>query len=182
MSQPQEEKNSENSPTTLSQPPPHAPILYDRPKATTLTPEQVVIYEEFPEILTKSKEDLEDLLNNDIFFESFFVSIEQIHNTIAVQNEMRMGNETLAKETLLQENELNQLRQRVQEQENALLELNSTLQEKLKLQENALQRFSPSVLLTKLKAGVQQSDELSEQMANSFLSEQDGTELKKLGT
>ncbi|CAG8460768.1 17685_t:CDS:2, partial [Cetraspora pellucida] len=174
MSQPQEEKNSENGPTTLSyefrQPPPHVPILYDRPKATTLTPEQVVIYEEFPEILTKSKEDLEDLLNNDIFFESFFVSIEQIHNTIAVQNEMRMGNETLAKETLLQENELNQLRQRVQEQENALLELNLTLQEKLKLQQNALQRFSPSVLLTKLKAGVQQSDELSEQMATSFLS------------
>ncbi|CAG8457318.1 17411_t:CDS:2 [Racocetra persica] len=171
MSQPQEEKNSENGSTTLSQP---QPPIYDRPKsavlATTLTPEQVVIYEEFPEILTKSKEDLEDLLSNDIFFESFFESIEQIHNTIAVQNEMRMGNETIAKETLLQENELNQLRQSVQEQENSLLDLNSTLQEKLNLQQNALQRFSPSVLSTKLKAGVQQSDELSEQMANSFLS------------
>ncbi|CAG8771793.1 2080_t:CDS:2, partial [Racocetra fulgida] len=51
-------------------------------------------------------------------------------------------------------NELNQLRQSVQEQENSLLNLNSTLQEKLKLQQNALQ----------------QSDELSEQMATSFLS------------
>ncbi|CAG8481169.1 11264_t:CDS:2, partial [Gigaspora rosea] len=172
--QPQEENKSENGPTTQSyefrQPPP----LYDRQKstvlATNLTPEQVVIYEEFPEILTKSKEDLEDLLSNDIVFESFFESIERIRNTIAVQNEMRMGNETIAKETLSQENELNQLRQHVQERENALIELNSTIQEKLKLQQNALQRFSPSVLLTKLKSGVQQSDELSEQMANSFLS------------
>ncbi|CAG8547312.1 4922_t:CDS:2 [Dentiscutata heterogama] len=171
MSQPQE---AENDPTTQSQLPPPVPPLYDRPKstvlATTLTPEQVVIYEEFPEILSKSKEDLEDLISNNVFFETFFESIERIRNTIAVRDEMRMGNEMSAKETLAQENDLNQLRQRVQEQENELLELNSTLQEKLKLQQNALQRFSPSVLLTKLKSGVQQSDELSEQMANSFLS------------
>ncbi|KAF0475942.1 williams-beuren syndrome critical region [Gigaspora margarita] len=209
MSQPQEENKSENGPTTQSQPPPHNPQLYDRQistvLATTLTPEQVVIYEEFPEILTKSKEDLEDLLSNDVCFDSFFESIERIRHTLAVRDEMRVGNETSAsknlniyfilnnfgffflsmshivnvyliflakneEETLSQENELNQLRQHVQEQENALIELNSTIQEKLKLQQNALQRFSPSVLLTKLKSGVQQSDELSEQMASSFLS------------
>ncbi|CAG8600751.1 16232_t:CDS:2 [Acaulospora colombiana] len=149
-------------------------------QATSLTPQQVVISEEYPVLLTKSKEELEDLLNNGVIYESFLMEVEQVRAMTTLKNDMMINNETSAsadynlllcsKNTLLQEQELIQLRKTVEEKENELKELYNTLQEKIAMQQNILQRFSPSVLLTKLKSSVQQSDELSEQIASSFLS------------
>ncbi len=46
--------------------------------------------------IINSKEELEDLLNNDVVFDSFFESVEQVKNMKTLQDEMRMGNEVLA--------------------------------------------------------------------------------------
>nr|CAG8527602.1 411_t:CDS:2 [Entrophospora candida] len=127
-------------------PPPLRPV-----NANTLTEKQVVIAEEFPMLLNKSKEELEDLLNNEVVFDSFLETVEQIQKT------------------LTQEEDLNQLYKKVQDEENELKELYDAYKEKIKTQQEVLQRFSLPLLLTKLKLEVQQSDELSEQIANSFL-------------
>ncbi|CAG8500804.1 2294_t:CDS:10 [Diversispora eburnea] len=145
-------------------PPPLPPL----PK-TSLTPKQNAISEEYPVLLTKSKEELEDLLNNDIVFESFLETVEPLRGMNALQNEVLLNNKVHAEKTLSQEQELIQLQQKVEAKEKELKELYSTLQEKNKVQHETLQRFSSSVLLAKLKSEVHQSDELSEQMASSFL-------------
>ncbi|RIA84465.1 hypothetical protein C1645_879903, partial [Glomus cerebriforme] len=137
--------------------------------ANNLTEKQVVISQEHPILLNKSKEELEDLLNNDVVFDSFMESVEQVRNMKNLQDEMRMGNETMARKILSREQELIQLRNKVDEQEEGLKKLYSTFEEKLKVQQETLKRFSPSILITKLKSETQQSDELSEQMAKSFL-------------
>ncbi|CAI2166203.1 4494_t:CDS:2 [Funneliformis geosporum] len=137
--------------------------------ANSLTEKQVVISQEFPTLLSKSKEELEDLYNNDVVFDSFLETVEQVRNMKTLQDEMRMGNETLARKTLSQEQELYELRNRIVNQEKGLKELFTEFEEKLKVQQETLKRFSPSILMTKLKSETQQSDELSEQMAKSFL-------------
>jgi len=137
--------------------------------ANNLTEKQIVISQELPILLSKSKEELEDLLSNDVIFDSFMESVEQVRNMKNLQDEMRMGNENLATKILSQEEELIQSRNSADEQEKGLKELYSTFEEKLKVQQETLRRFSPSILLTKLKSETQQSDELSEQMAKSFL-------------
>ncbi|RHZ85445.1 hypothetical protein Glove_65g68 [Diversispora epigaea] len=147
-----------------STPPPLPPL----PKSS-LTPKQITISEEHSVLLTKSKEELEDLLNNDIVFESFLETVEPLRGMNALQNEVMLNNKLHAEKTLSQEQELIQLQQKVESKEKEFKELYSTLQEKNQIQQESLQRFSPSVLLTKLKSEVHQSDELSEQMAASFL-------------
>ncbi|CAG8529562.1 5199_t:CDS:2 [Funneliformis mosseae] len=137
--------------------------------ANSLTEKQVVISQEFPTLLSKSKEELEDLFNNDVVFDSFLETVEQVRNMKTLQDEMRMGNETLARKTLSQEQELNELRNSVVNKEKVLKDLFSEFEEKLKIQQETLKRFSPSILMAKLKSETQQSDELSEQMAKSFL-------------
>ncbi|CAG8436470.1 931_t:CDS:2 [Rhizophagus irregularis] len=104
--------------------------------ANNLTEKQLVINQELPILLNKSKEELEDLLNRKI---------------------------------LSQEEELIKLRNSVDGQEKGLKEIYSNFEEKLKVQQEVLKRFSPSILITKLKSETQQSDDLSEQMAKSFL-------------
>ncbi|CAJ0638880.1 1113_t:CDS:2 [Entrophospora sp. SA101] len=79
------------------------------------------------------KQELEDLLNNEVVFDSFLETVEQIQE------------------------DLNQLYKKVQDEENELKELYDAYKEKIKTQQEVLQ------------LEVQQSDELSEQIANSFL-------------
>lgn len=43
-----------------------------------------------------SKEELEDLLNSDVIFDTFMENVEQVRNMKNLQDEMRMGNENLA--------------------------------------------------------------------------------------
>ncbi|CAB4416687.1 unnamed protein product [Rhizophagus irregularis] len=137
--------------------------------ANNLTEKQLVINQELPILLNKSKEELEDLLNSDVIFDTFMENVEQVRNMKNLQDEMRMGNENLARKILSQEEELIKLRNSVDGQEKGLKEIYSNFEEKLKVQQEVLKRFSPSILITKLKSETQQSDDLSEQMAKSFL-------------
>ncbi|CAG8547169.1 13292_t:CDS:2 [Ambispora leptoticha] len=158
--------NRSPAPSYEHRPPPPLPPLpeWDRPNtvphANNLAKQTTI---------SQDKEELNDLANNDIIFESFFEELDRVKNMGALLDEMRTANEMLAKKTLAREPELIQLRQSVLDQQKELRELEEEFHEKLKAQKDALRRFSPTVLLSKLKSEVQLSDELSEQMANSFL-------------
>ncbi|CAG8541860.1 9940_t:CDS:2 [Paraglomus occultum] len=171
----QDETNRSGVPSYENKPPPPIP-----PFSTTgggpvyadklgLAAKQATIAEEYPAIINMSKEELEELLSSDVVFDAFFEQLEQVRNMMILQDEMRMQNELLAKKTLSREQELIQLRESIHEHEDKVREIYSTLQEKLKKQQEALQRFTPELLIAKLKSESQSCDELSEQVANSFL-------------
>ncbi|KAG9305436.1 hypothetical protein G9A89_021154 [Geosiphon pyriformis] len=166
----QEERNF--IPSYENRPPPPLPPLPDRTLSALLVnnpAKQAVIADQFPTLLEKSKEELNDLAHNDVLFESFFEELDRVKNMRALRDEMRMANETLAKKTLAREQEIIRFRQSIQEQERAFKILHEEFYEKLKVQQNVLHRFSPDLLLSKLKSDTQLSDEVSEQMATSFL-------------
>ncbi|CAG8458084.1 92_t:CDS:2 [Ambispora gerdemannii] len=143
-------------PSYEHRPPPPLPPLPEWDRQSTIShannlAKQSIIAEEFPILLEKRH------------------GSDRVKNMGALIDEMRTANEMLAKKTLAREPELIQLRQSVLDHERMLRELNEEFHEKLKVQKDALRRFSPTILLSKLKSEVQLSDELSEQMANSFL-------------
>ncbi|CAO3589436.1 unnamed protein product [Absidia cylindrospora] len=124
---------------------------------------------EYMAIMSKSPEELEELLLNETAFDIFFNNLDWVKNLKTVQDELQIGNENLAHKTLSQEDAVTKLRAEVQDLNTEYTSLKSMFMEKERQQQEAFNRFSSSTVLTRLKAGVYESDDLSESVAQSFL-------------
>ncbi|KAI8985295.1 hypothetical protein BDB01DRAFT_789614 [Pilobolus umbonatus] len=125
-----------------------------------------------PEYIAVSKlsvEDLEEMLSNETAFEIFFHSLDRVKNLKAFQEDLRNGNETLAHKNLSREDQLIKLRTEIQGLDSDYNLLKLEFEEKERQQQEAFNRFSVATVLTRLKASVYESDELSESVAQSFL-------------
>ncbi|CEG77743.1 hypothetical protein RMATCC62417_12442 [Rhizopus microsporus] len=124
---------------------------------------------EYAAISKLSPEEVEELIYNETAFELFFYNLERVKNLKIFHEDLRNGNEMLAHKNLSREDELIKLRSEVV---NSHLKYKADKQDfeaKEKLQQEAFNRFSSSTVLTRLKASVYESDELSESVAQSFL-------------
>ncbi|KAI8379306.1 uncharacterized protein BYT42DRAFT_322208 [Radiomyces spectabilis] len=141
------------------------PNLSQTPLAmSSFTPNQ-----EYTMIMNKTSAEVEELLSNDLPFEMFFNSLERVKGLKTVQEELMNGNENLAHKNLSREDQLAKLRTDVMNLNDEYRQEKHAFDEKERLQQEAYSRFSSSTVLTRLKASVYESDDLSESVAQSFL-------------
>lgn len=124
---------------------------------------------EYSTIAKLSPEEMEELLNNEAAFDIFFESLERVKNLKTFQEELRSGNEQLAHKNLGREDQLLKLRSEVENLDSKFKLDKLEFEAKERAQHEAFNRFSSSTVLTRLKASVYESDELSESVAQSFL-------------
>ncbi|CEP17310.1 hypothetical protein [Parasitella parasitica] len=102
-------------------------------------------------------------------FDIFFHSLARVKNLRTFQEELLSGNEQLAHKNLSKEDQLLKLRSEIENLHGQFKLDKIEFDTKEKLQHEAYSRFSSSTVLTRLKASVYESDELSESVAQSFL-------------
>lgn len=124
---------------------------------------------EYNAISKLSPEQMEELLANETAFDIYFHSLERVKNLRTFQEELLSGNEQLAHKNLSKEDQLLKLRSEVENLHGQFKLDKLEFESKEKLQQEAYNRFSSSTVLTRLKASVYESDELSESVAQSFL-------------
>ncbi|KAI9494902.1 hypothetical protein BDB00DRAFT_816267 [Zychaea mexicana] len=139
------------------------------PPVPAAQPSSALTTAEYGSIANKTTEELEELLTDDVAFELFFNSFERIRSMKTVQEELRNGNENLAQKSLSKEDAVLKLRSQAKELDEEYRKLRSEFDDKERQQHGAFNRFSSSTVLTRLKASVYESDELSESVAQSFL-------------
>ncbi|GAN04225.1 conserved hypothetical protein [Mucor ambiguus] len=158
---PPAKKNEQKEDGYSARPPP--PI----PSASTSS--TLPMNPEYSAISKLSPEQMEELLSNETAFDIFFHSLERVKNLRTFQEELLSGNEQLAHKNLSKEDQLLKLRSEVENLHGQFKADKLEFEQKEKLQNEAYNRFSSSTVLTRLKASVYESDELSESVAQSFL-------------
>ncbi|KAG2205770.1 hypothetical protein INT47_003953 [Mucor saturninus] len=124
---------------------------------------------EYNAIAKLSPEEMEELLQNETAFDIFFETLDRVKNLKTFQEELRSGNELLAHKNLGREDQLLKLRSEVEYLDTIFKQEKLEFEKKEKIQNEAFNRFSSSTVLTRLKGGVYEQDELSEKVAQSFL-------------
>ncbi|KAF9169192.1 Vacuolar protein sorting-associated protein 37A [Mortierella sp. AD010] len=130
--------------------------------STTASPEARIVME-------LSVEQIEEYLENSIAFEHFFDQLEVVVNSRTLKREWWHGNDNVARRNLQLEAEMLELQKSTSEGYQVAMQLRKTLEEKLQQQQDALWRFKPETLQSKLRSAAAESDELSESIAQSFL-------------
>ncbi|KAF9191037.1 Vacuolar protein sorting-associated protein 37A [Haplosporangium sp. Z 767] len=129
---------------------------------STLSPETRIVLE-------LSQEQVEELLESPIAFEHFVDHLEVVVNSRTLKREWWLGNDNVSRRNLALEAEMAQLQRSTAEGHKVAMDLQMTLEEKLQQQQDALWRFKPETLQSKLRSAAAESDELSESVAQSFL-------------
>ncbi|KAG2177935.1 hypothetical protein INT43_003182 [Umbelopsis isabellina] len=120
-------------------------------------------------IKSKTNEELEELLSNDAAFEMFFQQLERVQQLKTVQEELRSGNEALAKRNLGVKDDLVKLQEEVSALDAEWKEHWQRYQESDQQQQAAFNRFSTANIIARLRAAAMECDDLSESVAQSFL-------------
>ncbi|CAO3564276.1 unnamed protein product [Mortierella alpina] len=120
-------------------------------------------------VMELSAEKLEELLESSIAFEHFVDHLDIVVNSRTLKREWWLGNDNVARRNLALEEEMLELQKTTAEGHKVAMELQKSLEEKLQQQQDALWRFKPETLQSKLRAAAAESDELSESIAQSFL-------------
>lgn len=130
---------------------------------------QTPLLVEFPELSKLSREDLEELLIDPVYFQAIFHSLEQVKSLYQAQAELGSANESIAKHNLSLQEELYNLRTETQEAFDEAKALEKRWKELEKEQKEVYQRFSPQFLLMRLRHATSAQDELSEARASAFV-------------
>ncbi|KAG9003468.1 hypothetical protein FRB94_010003 [Tulasnella sp. JGI-2019a] len=127
------------------------------------------LLQDFPELSNYSREDLEDLLADPLYFQSTFHSFYRVKALLQAQQELGKANEVVARNNLMLHDELFKLRAETQ----AVFDEAKALQVKWKdverEQKEAYSRLSPSFLLMRLRHAATAQDEASEAVASAFV-------------
>ncbi|KAK5823011.1 hypothetical protein F5H01DRAFT_362707 [Linnemannia elongata] len=130
--------------------------------SSTLAPEARIIMELTPE-------KVEELLESQIAFDHFFDHLDIVINSRTLKREWWLGNDNVSRRNLALEAEMLELQKSTAEGHKVSNELQKSLEEKLQQQQDALWRFRPETLQSKLRSAASESEELSESIAQSFL-------------
>ncbi|KAF9559685.1 hypothetical protein EC968_006509 [Mortierella alpina] len=120
-------------------------------------------------VMELSAEKLEELLESPVAFEHFVDHLDIVVNSRTLKREWWLGNDNVARRNLALEEEMLELQKSTAEGHKVAMELQKSLEEKLQQQQDALWRFKPETLQSKLRSAAAESDELSESVAQSFL-------------
>ncbi|KAG0378916.1 hypothetical protein BGX24_002410 [Mortierella sp. AD032] len=148
--------SSSNSSHTQSRPP------LNNTYSSTLAPEARIIME-------LSTEKVEELLESQIAFDHFVDHLDIVINSRTLKREWWLGNDNVSRRTLALEAEMQELQKSTVEGHKMASQLQKSLEERLQQQQDALWRFRPETLQSKLRSAAAESEELSESIAQSFL-------------
>jgi len=124
---------------------------------------------DFPELAHLSREDLEDLLADPLYFQAIFHSLPRVHDLYRAQAELGLANETIAKNNLALQDGLYRLRADTQAAFDEAKALEARWKELERQQKELYQRFTPSFLLMRLRHATTAQDDLSEARATAFV-------------
>ncbi|KAG5648363.1 hypothetical protein DXG03_004935 [Asterophora parasitica] len=127
---------------------------------------------EFPELAHLSREDLEDLLTDPLYFQAIFHSLDRVKALYQAQAELGMANESIANNNLRLQESLYKLRSDTQEAFDEAKALEKRWKELEKEQRDVYQRFTPQFLLMRLRHSITAQDDASEALASTFIQQQ----------
>ncbi|KAF9974324.1 Vacuolar protein sorting-associated protein 37A [Actinomortierella ambigua] len=122
-------------------------------------------------VLGLSSEQVTELLESPIAFEHFVDNLEMVTNSRILKREWWTGNDNVARRTLVMEPELKSLQERTSAGYEEVVRLQHQLEEKLKQQQDALWRFKPENMHSRLRTAMAESEELSESVQQSYLND-----------
>ncbi|KIY53515.1 hypothetical protein FISHEDRAFT_33203 [Fistulina hepatica ATCC 64428] len=125
---------------------------------------------DFPELSHLTRDELQDLLNDPVYFQAIFYSLPRVKAMYEAQNELGMANESIAKSNLAMQDDLYALRAQTQEAFDEAKAMESRWKETERTQKEVYQRYSPQFLLMRLRHATTAQDDKSEALANSFIS------------
>ncbi|OSX57254.1 hypothetical protein POSPLADRAFT_1157774 [Postia placenta MAD-698-R-SB12] len=124
---------------------------------------------ELPELSHLSRDDLQELLVDPVYFQAVFHSLNQVEALYRAQAELGNANETIAKNNLALQESLYQLRSETEEAFNEARDLEAKWKEVEKEQKEVYQRFTPQFLLMRLRHATTAQDDTSEARAIEFV-------------
>ncbi|KAF5382566.1 hypothetical protein D9615_002885 [Tricholomella constricta] len=127
---------------------------------------------EFPELAHLSREDLEDLLTDPLYFQAIFHSLDRVKALYQAQSELGMANESIASNNLRLQDSLYKLRSDTQEAFDEAKALEKRWNELEREQREVYQRFTPQFLLMRLRHSTTAQDDASEALASTFIQQQ----------
>ncbi|PPR00434.1 hypothetical protein CVT24_004495 [Panaeolus cyanescens] len=127
------------------------------------------LLQEFPELSNLSREDLEDLLSDPVYFQAVFHSLSNVKEMYKSQAELGMANQAIAQNNLALQQKLYDLRSATKDAFDEAKHLEGRWKDLEKEQREVYQRFTPQFLLMRLKHSITAQDEASEALASSFV-------------
>ncbi|KAJ7212016.1 hypothetical protein GGX14DRAFT_564510 [Mycena pura] len=124
---------------------------------------------DFPELADFSREDLEDMLSDPVYFQAVFHSLSRVKAVYQAQAELGMANESIANHNLSLQEPLYKLRADTKEAFDDARNLEARWKEVEREQREVYQRFSPQFLLMRLKHSRTAQDDASEALASAFV-------------
>ncbi|KAH9941058.1 hypothetical protein B0H21DRAFT_753423 [Amylocystis lapponica] len=124
---------------------------------------------EFPELSHLSREDLEELLVDPVYFQAVFHTLNQVKSLYQAQTELGLANESIAKNNLTLQDSLFTLRTETKDAFEDAKALEARWKELDREQKEVYQRFTPQFLLMRLRHATIAQDDLSETRASSFV-------------
>ncbi|CCL99720.1 uncharacterized protein FIBRA_01742 [Fibroporia radiculosa] len=125
---------------------------------------------DFPELAHLSRDDLQELLYDPVYFQAVFHTLNHVKSLYQAQAELGSANETIAIENnLALEESLYHLRSETQDAFNEARDLEARWKEIEKEQKEVYQRFTPQFLLMRLRHATTAQDDISEARAADFV-------------
>jgi len=127
------------------------------------------LFENYPELSRLSRDDLQDLLHDQQYFQATFHSLEHVKTFYRAQDEIVMANEAIAKNNLSLQDELYKLRAETQAAFDESRSLEARWKSLEREQKEVYQRFTQQFLLLRLRHAATAQDEASEKVASDFV-------------
>ncbi|KAF8195543.1 hypothetical protein BJ912DRAFT_1021238 [Pholiota molesta] len=124
---------------------------------------------DFPELAHLSREDLEDMLSDPVYFQAVFHSLAYVKDLYRSQAELGQANEAIAQNNLALQQRLYALRAETKDAFDDAKNLEARWKELDKEQKEVYQRFTPQFLLMRLRHSITAQDDASEALASSFV-------------
>ncbi|TPX37748.1 hypothetical protein SmJEL517_g00606 [Synchytrium microbalum] len=123
---------------------------------------------EYAKLDTMTADELEVLISNETAFQTFVDGLPQMREAKTVEQNLRMENEALARKNLDRHAELEEKRTSLREKQQALKKKREAFDALMAKQQDELFRFTPEYLTMQLREAANESDSLSESMADAF--------------
>jgi len=127
------------------------------------------LFENYPELSHFSRDDLQDLLHDQQYFQAVFHSLEHVRAIYRAQDEIVMANEAIAKNNLALQDGLYNLRADTQAVFDEAKNLEARWKNLEREQKEVYQRFTQQFLLLRLRHATTAQDEASEKVASEFV-------------
>ncbi|KAF9157593.1 hypothetical protein DFQ26_008576 [Actinomortierella ambigua] len=120
-------------------------------------------------VLGLTQDQVTELLESPIAFEHFVNNLKMVAESRILKREWWAGNDNVARRTLAMEAELRDLHARTTTGYEEAVRLQQQLEEKLRQQQDALWRFKPENMHSRLRTAMAESEELSDSVQLSYL-------------